>query len=271
MLVDKINAYLVSTGKKPDAAILDMVAYQSGHAFKRQFMEDRNAPQPGTIRMSSCGKCPRQVAYAFHGIPENGCETTARTLFVWWYGDVIEVGLVGLAQAAGCGLTHTGSDQKTVYWTVDGFTLTGHPDGYLPNNEGLAEFKSMTTYAFSDLEKGIIDDGYVAQASIYLEAENLPLTRIVGACKNAGVLAEQVINKKTEVVNKVREDIRQVINSAPDRLPKRRYEPKTIKAGTFWPWQCLYCSYWKTCLAGQAEKVVVSKAYKLKWLNKGQK
>lgn len=256
MIVDRVNALLNSEGKTISDAILDEVANLSRWTFARQFGERED--KPGTLRLSSIGKCMRQQAYKLLKFPEAGKKIDARARMVFAMGDLTELVIVGLAKAAGCDIQATGDKQASV--EIDG--VPGHPDGILIDSgkRYLLEIKSMSSFSFKEFERGVINDAYRYQCNAYMSALSLDKCVIVALNKDAGVLAEQIISLNPALVADIRSRIILIRQAKPDSLPPRPYKPD-VKG--FYPWQCLYCEFHQTCLPN-AEKVLVSKAYKLK-------
>lgn len=256
MIVDKINAFLNADGKTIDEMILKDVGDLSRWAFSKQFGEKEK--RSGALRLSSIGRCMRQQAYKLLNTEENGKEIDARAKIVFFMGDLVELSVVALARAAGCDVSATGGNQVVV--EIDG--VSGHPDGLLIDSgkRYLLEVKSMSSYSFKEFERGVIDEGYRYQCNAYMHALDLKQCVIVALNKDAGVLAEQVINRDPATVSEIQRRINRLKLITPETLPERPYQPDSKG---FLPWQCLYCAHWKTCWP-KAEKVLVSNKYKLK-------
>lgn len=256
MIVDRINAYLAGEGKTVDEAILADVAALARYAFERQFGL-REEKKRG-VWFSSLGRCLRQQAYDALGIPQNGKTIDSRAKMVFFQGDMVELAVVKLAQLAGCNITECGADQQRVEWEGS----SGRPDGIYHNgSDYLLEVKSMSSFRFSDFEKGVIDEGYLFQVNAGLEAKGLEKALILGLNKDAGVLAEKLVTKDPAMVAELRRRIETLKNvKSLEDLPPRPYAPNDKH---FYPWNCLYCAHWKTCLP-DAEQVLVGRAYKLK-------
>jgi len=270
MIVDKINTYLSQRETTLDESLRYEVEKLAGWCFKRQFMTDESPVTKGKIRLSSCGKCPRQVAYAFHGIEKNGKETDSRAKIIFWTGDLAELTITGLAKLAGCCITATGLNQITVKLPVNGSVIEGHPDGLFLHEKELylLEVKSMSSFSFARFEKGEIDEGYRAQINAYMECLGLQKCVLVALNKDNGILAERVVEKDEKIVSKIRENIKAVLHSTPEDLPPPPKELDPDPKG-FFSWVCLYCSYWGHCRP-DAEKVLVRNSYKLKLKEKKQ-
>lgn len=261
MIVNKINEFL----SNHEATINDALHYEveklAGVAFKRQFMSEKE-DKPYTLRLSSTGKCPRQLAYAYHGYERKGKEIDSRAKIVFFQGDLVEMMIVSLAKLAGCPIVATGFDQATVDFPLDETTIVkGHPDGLIISRGiWLLECKSMSSFAFQRFVKGEVDESYRVQINVYLEALQLDKCVLVGMSKDSGVLHELTIHRDKKIVDWARNNLLAVINSKPEELPDGLFG---INDKGLYSWQCLYCSYWGHCWPN-AEKVLVNKSYKLK-------
>lgn len=262
MVVDKINEYLSSNELTFDYAIQQEVEKLSGWAFKRQFMEQEEFDSTGKIWMSGVGKCPRQLAYAYHGFDKEGKEIDSRSKIVFWMGDLVEIAVIKLAKLAGVPLIGTGLDQARLSLSLNGKgKISGRPDGFIVSSPmRVLSVKSMPSFRFRKFEKGDIEESYIAQSNIEMSVAGLTETVMVAICKDSGVLGERTISLDEEVLKKIRSTVKQVAKSTKDKLPEPAYE---ADEKGFYPWQCLYCSYWKHCRTN-AEKIVVSGKYKLK-------
>lgn len=265
MIVDKIYTYLSQEGKTLDEALRYEVEKLAGVSFKRQFMTEENGVSKGVLRLSSAGKCARQLAYGYHGFEKKGKEIDARAKIIFFQGDLVELMLASIAKLSGCNLTATGLNQATVELPVNGGFIKGHTDGLLiePGEILLVEFKSMSSYAFERFQDGFIDDSYIAQYNSYMAAMGLKRCVFIGLNKDSGILHEMVIHRDEEIVDKCRQNLLTVIKSTPENLPDQAYQPD--EKGML-PWQCTYCAYWGICRPN-AEKVLVRNAWKLKEKN----
>jgi hypothetical protein len=263
MIVDKINEYLSKKESVLDESLRYEVERLAGWCFKRQFMTDESPASKGKIRLSSCGKCPRQVAYAFHGIEKKGKESDSRAKIIFWTGDLSELTVTALAKLAGCVITGTGLNQITVKLPVNGSVIEGHPDGILIHEKELylLEIKSMSSFSFARFERGELDSGYVAQMNAYMECLGLKKCVMVALNKDNGIMGERVVEKDEAVVEKIRTNLKAVLHSTPETLPPPPAELNPNADG-FFSWVCLYCSYWGHCRPN-AEKVLVKNSYKL--------
>ncbi|MEN6414404.1 MAG: hypothetical protein ABFC84_16830 [Veillonellales bacterium] len=263
MIVDKINQYLTKNEKTINEAIFYDIGKLASWTFRRQFANEEGRETKGKLYLSSIGKCPRQLAYAYHGFEKKGKEIDSRAKIVFWTGDLVEMTVTNLAKLAGVNLLATGLQQITVDFPVNGTVVKGHPDGLVLNgNLYLLEVKSMSGYGFEKFEKGEVEESYLAQVNCYLDALHLNEAIMVALNKESGVLAEKRIVKDMAVVERCKKNAEAVLHSTPENLPPAPKEYDRNDKG-FYPWQCLYCAYWGHCRTN-AEKVLVKNSYKLK-------
>ena len=267
MIVDKIYEYLAAPEKIHDDSLKYEVEKLAGAAFRRQFMNSDESSSVGKLRLSSAGRCARQLAYAYHGFEKKGKESDARSKLIFWTGDLVEMTIVALAKISGCHIVSTGFNQIRVSLEVGNSIVEGHPDGLMIKNGVLylVEVKSMSSYSFEKFEKGIIDDSYLAQVNTYMDALQVDKCIFVGLNKENGVLHEQILERNSAIVTESKVNLRAVMDSTPEKLPPQSFKPD--KKG-FLPWNCLYCAYWGLCWP-QAEKVLVRNSYKLKAVKNG--
>lgn len=262
MIVDKINAY-ISGAPKIDDQLENEVGELAKACFRRQFMEPKDSD--GSLRLSSSGKCARALAYDYHGFEAEGKKIDSRGRMVFWMGDMVELTVTALAKLSGVEITNTGKDQLKVEFKVGEEIVNGSPDGIVlhEGKKYLFECKSMTSYGASEFERGIINETYLCQINAYMEALGLDACVFVVINKESGILLERIIEKDQSKIDFVRKNLASVIQSTKENLPDRAYAPN--EKG-FFPWQCMYCNSYKTCLidTGMAERVVVKNAYKLK-------
>ena len=268
MIADKILNYLTEQERTINEAIRYELEKIAGACFKRQFMTSEESHV--RIRLSGAGKCPRQLAYQYHDIEKAGKEMNARSSITFWTGDLTEFTIISLAKMSGCRIVATGLNQITckLQFTLNNngdaieYDVFGHPDGILFDDEiYLVEVKSMSDYGYKDFEKGIINEEYLTQVNMYMEALHLNKCIFIALNKNSGVLNERIITKDNTLVKEGMENINKVLCSDIDNLPEPRYTYD--KKTRFYPWNCCYCSWFKICHP-TAKLVLVGRANKLK-------
>lgn len=258
MILEAIESYIESPSGDGEIHFKNFKELAE-YSFKRQFTEREKSDN--AFRLSNSGHCARKLAYKQLKFPLNGKEMDARSHFVFWYGDILEACVLTLAQLAGLNICYTGREQKTV--TLDcgnGLKIDGHPDGFW--GDYLVEIKSMTSYGFREFQERKISEEYLCQANANMEASGLDKMIMIAINKESGVLCEQVLTKNSEYVEMAKATFRELKGATTDKLPERKYKP----TNGLWPWQCGYCAYWKTCLEGKAEQIVIKGKYKLKEL-----
>jgi len=261
LVVEPILQFL----SKDDSTIDDWIARQYGYlaeySMKRQFSKKENGP---VLRFSGCGKRARQIAYEYHGFQANGKTQDSRSKIVFLYGDLLEALIVSLAKAAGVQITACGLDQKKISLEIEGVQINGHPDGLIITNPiHTFECKSMSSFGYGEFERGNISHEYLVQVNLGMEALGLDRCVFVAIEKESGVMSERIVHKDESIIEWVRQNVSKVIHSTPDNLPERCFTPN--EKG-FYPWQCVYCKFYKTCLVepGLAKIEVVKNANKLK-------
>jgi hypothetical protein len=254
MIADKINEYLVKTNKTITQIALDEFADSCKRSMERQLSQRED---DANLRMSSCGKCARALAYKYHGVPGYGKELDARSLLNFLFGDIMEAAIVTVANLAGCDIRYTGKNQKDISIEIDGVTVTGHPDGI--KDDVLFECKSMNDRAFKDFENEQIDESYLAQANMYMGVIGLKRCCFVAVNKNVSVVKEVIVSFDKKIFDSAYMNLKKVVSSKSE-LPEPAY---SILDSGFYPWQCLYCEHWKLCRPNAA-RVLVGKAYRLK-------
>lgn len=265
MIVDKIQDWL----NAKDITIEDWLARQYGYMAEASIKKQFSKREKGSVlRFSGAGKGARQIAYEYHDFPENGKKMNARSRLVFLYGDLLEALMVTLCKASGVQLTACGLDQKTISTTLGGVEVKGHLDGlHVGNPIRTVEFKSMSSFAFEQLQKGVIDHTYLVQVNLGMNATGLDECIFVGIEKESGAMHETILSYDKTYVTWANNNISQVVSSTKEILPARCFSPSKLKDGnSYYPWNCSYCKFYNTCLVepGLAELVVVKGSYKLK-------
>lgn len=271
MIVEKIYEYLSQENKSLNEALRYEVEKMAGAAFKRQFMETREIELAKKLRLSSAGKCARQLAYGFHGYDVKGKEIDARSKLIFWTGDLVEMTVSCLAKIAGCKLAFSGLHQLRISIAIGDNIVEGHPDGLLIDDGQvyLVEIKSMSSYSFEKFERGEIEESYLAQVNAYMDALQVDKCIFVALNKENGVLHEMILDRDPMIVTHLKANLLSVLNSTKEKLPLPPSQYYPDAKGNY-PWQCLYCAYWGHCRPN-AEKVLVGKSYKLREKKNGDR
>ena len=209
--------------------------------LKDRLSEGERSP---SLRMSSIGKCSRQVYYDLTE-EEEGEQLLPHTRLKFLYGDLIEELVLFLAREAGHKVT---DPQKTV--ELDG--VVGHIDAIIDGH--LVDVKSASKFAFKKFKEGTLaeDDpfGYDLQLSGYSAALGDIDGAFLAMNKESGELA--LLKRSSDYMkmnfpHKKIENHKQNLQS--DSPPDRPYEPVpdgksgNMKLGV----NCSYCSRKQVC------------------------
>ena len=242
-----------------DAAITDFMSEGMRELFFHR-LEDDEQERDGTLRMSNIGKpCKRQLYYEAHD-PDGREEFAPSTLLKFIYGDMIELLVLSLAQAAG-------HDVRGMQDELEISDIKGHRDAVI---DGVTvDVKSASPYSFTKFKEGTLEDddpfGYLTQLSSYVYAghkEDSTINPVLGAFlainKVSGELHLDVhqftfeSGQKEEEYETVKELMVQ------EEPPHRGFEPVedgyTNKKREFVPngnlklgLNCSYCSHKHSC------------------------
>lgn len=272
MIVDKINTLLAAQDRTFDETVdlelecgFSQLCQTALH--KLLFREDKD--HRGKMFLSESGKCSRQVAYQYLGIKAKGRVIDTRSYLNFFMGDVIEALVVTLAVKAGCPLKNYGGNQQSVSIEIGGNKVTGRPDGILfdvHKGDTLLEVKSMSVFGFREFQKGGISPEYEAQVQAYMVALKLNKAIVVGVSKDLGLMHEFTMPRNVVIAVRNEENYQAVFNS--EKVFPDRPQWATPNTKGYYPWQCLYCFAWKTCLPS-AKLKLVGNAYKLKETTNG--
>jgi hypothetical protein len=249
-LIDAINDYLLDLRKNGGKLEFPMVLDWGGE----QSNTDR------ILRLSSSGKCPRQMAYkAF--FPEEQEELSARALNVFIHGDLLHEKERNLIRQ----VTYLTDVEKHVEFKVrPGLTVGGHIDGkiYIGDKPMILDIKSINTRGFKEAVEGRPRDEYVAQANAYMEAEGVGQAVLWMYNKDTSHRAALILERDEDVIREIRERFISVADATAEALPDKMYEPQLeIRKGKatgreYLPWQCGYCPFVERCWGGDGFDLV---------------
>jgi len=231
------------------------------------------------IRMSGLGKCDRALAYIHHGAPEDGRVIDARAERVFRFGDAVEELLVDELRRVlpeGWILRDVLGEQMTVRLTLGSVEVVGHPDGLLigPDCSAyLLEVKSASSYGFRRMEEHGLDpsESYYHQHQAYLHAADVDGGVFLVMAKDSAAVTHFWTQRDPNWLASAEARLARITSSAsPEDVPrllpdgtelaprvdlhKTRGTPN--KRHGELPWQCRYCSYYRTCWPGVEERVV---------------
>lgn len=232
------------------------IADKYGKLFS-QMLVDRLKPreprEKGTLRMSNIGKpCSRQLWYEVND--PNGAEPLkASTKLKFLYGDVIELLVLALVEAAGHTVEGTQDTQKIA-------GITGHRDAVI---DGVViDVKSASSYSFEKFASGTLNKdndafGYLPQLQSYLTAgQDDPV--VVDKNRGAFLVVDKTLGhfcldfhpRDPEPIEELYEE-RKATVAAPEP-PERAFTdiPEGAKGNLKLPMNCSYCSHKWTCWPG---------------------
>jgi len=150
-----------------------------------------------------------------------------------------------------------------------GWEIVGHPDGILNEIEVkgtkyemvLLEIKTVGAAGWRSVKANEIDEGYIAQASMYCHILNLKWIYFLFEKKDSQHLAEVIVPMSEQAVNQSLHDIGFTIGSieagkTPMQVeacsgPDYGYQMRTRKRGEMprlsLGWRCSYCQYVQHC------------------------
>ncbi len=245
-LVEDIQTLLVEGVSEPDTELCD----KYGAMFSKLLQERmKREERKGTLRMSNAGKpCERQLYYEVNS-PEEGEQYTYDLYAKFFFGDMIELFLLFLSEAAGHKVEGTQDTQE-----IEG--ILGHRDAVIDGM--VVDAKSASSFAFKKFANGTLasDDafGYIDQLGGYRHAgKDDPIVTIKD---RAGFLVmDKVLGKICLDIHKdtgkdystFMKHKKDVVNGS--TVPERGFEPipegasGNKKLGV----NCSYCSFKEKC------------------------
>lgn len=210
------------------------------HILKGITADEEGKERGNPLRMSSSGKCARQLAYQFHKFkPE---PLAARAILTFRLGHTIEAEIKSLIQKY-CSDMNITYPQDTFTFEVNGVEIPGHVDGHI-DNDWVLEIKSISDAGFKMLSREGLSEDYKKQSNSYMKATGRKKTLFIFYCKNTSHLKEIVFEYDPKLLEDVKIRFSKVIHSTKDSLPDREYGPND--KGKL-PWNCSYCAYWRHC------------------------
>jgi len=133
------------------------------------------------------------------------------------------------------------------------------------------ECKSLSSYAITKVQKALArgvepwddDESYAWQLNAYLRSTSSPAGYVLGICGDSGVVVgwwqsfsrqrhlQALANTQAVVHSGCPTDVPRVMPDGEPLVPKERKRGKGYEL----PWQCVYCSFWRTCWASASEGV----------------
>ena len=246
-LVNDIREVLLKGSQLPQ----DGLPEKYGTLFAN-FLRSRYWPSEekrgGTLRMSNLGKPDRQLWYEVN-MPEAAEPMPPEAFMKFAFGDVIELLLLFLAEAAGHKVEGTQDEQE-----ING--VKGHRDAVIDGM--VVDAKSASSYAFKKFAEGRLEQddpfGYVDQIQSYLFAgqtdplvTNKDEAAFLVVDKQLGHICLDRHERKKIPYDRIVEHKRALVQSP--EPPPRCFEPVPDgKSGNMaLGVNCSYCAYKKTC------------------------
>ena len=199
------------------------------------------------IGLSQGGTCPRSLAYAQAGYPEEphpGLDPLRRHL-------ALEVGRAVHDRVRALLEGVVDQEREVVLEVAPGLPVRGHIDGLVPDPETgvlrLLEIKTMAPFGWERLAKGEpVDRAYLVQVALYLEAlapEGVEEALFLAVNKGDGSFHTRLIPYMPELAQEGKENLRLALTLPPEEIPR----PHAPDGEGRLPWQCGYCPFWRHC------------------------
>lgn len=247
-LVDDLKETLVKGSELANDELCSKYGTLFGEMLKAR-LEPSSRQREGTLRMSNIGKpCERQLWYHINNQGE-GESLPPEAYLKFMYGDLIELLMLFLVEAAGHEVTGIQDEQE-----IEG--IKGHRDAVIDGT--LVDVKSASTYSFRKFSKGTLIEndsfGYIDQLQSYLYAGQTD-DKITDKGRGAFLVVDKTLGH-------IYLDIHEYTGKPYDKIynhkkklmesttpPERAFEPEpdgasgNMKLGT----QCSYCDFKKVC------------------------
>lgn len=285
MIREYIERYLTSGNKTADRQVLEEMADRFISVTFRQFMEERGDPEPGKYYPSAATKCARQNGLRYAGM--KGETLDSEVIQKFWYGDLAELGFLGLAGLALKDTPHSiglnnehlpvtlgKTHRETRNGYIDGLLSFDHEYHWETYKKGLrprwldagkkedilVEIKSMGAWAFNMFQKEGPNDtwGYLGQINSYLRELNVKRYLYVAIDKENGRIDEYLGDYSPRIAAWADETNDLVMATAQkgDVPPVPQGNPHIgLKANGELQLVCSYCGYKEACWTLQNYKL----------------
>lgn len=252
MKIDTLVKDIEETLLNGSTLVTDELCNKYGYLFaellKTRFKGPRQ-PREGTLRMSNIGKpCERQLYYSVNNQKEaEPLRPEAHMKFA--FGDLIELLLLFLSEAAGHEVTGTQDTQE-----IQG--IKGHRDAVIDGT--VVDVKSASTYSFKKFAEGTLSEndsfGYCDQIQSYLHAgqtddkvRDKDRAAFLVADKTLGHICLDIHEKKNVPYEKIYEHKKSMVAS--ETPPAKGFEPVPEgKSGNLaLGVNCSYCEFRRKC------------------------
>lgn len=216
-------------------------------SYDKWFSTEERVREDKVLYFSEVGDpCPRRLWYKYN-TPQLGNKPDGRSLFKFFYGDMLEELALNVAEDAG----HTveGRQERAIYEIGDGWVVRGRIDAIIDNV--VVDVKSVTKYSEEKFKQGLVNDpfGYYQQLNGYATALGYDQAGFLTVQKELGHVNYYPI-EVNKVLFKMQADhaVEVVSMESPDPIPRLDSVPasKTSKNKKLCT-SCSYCNFKKEC------------------------
>jgi len=222
------------------------------------------------LRLSSSGRCGRQMAYeALY--PDESPIPDMKGLNIFMLGDVVhDFERFLISQVADL----RNVEQRVHFYVNDDISVAGHSDGtiQLADREVLLDVKTASDSSFKRMLRDGAPEEYIYQVNAYLHALGLEEGYLWVYNKNDSGRMILPVEKSEAIVEEVKNHFITVHNSLEKGvLPERKYEPgRTKRKGKetgeeYLHYKCTWCPFVERCWGPLGFQPVESKG-KIRWL-----
>lgn len=216
-------------------------------SYDKWFSTEERVREDKVLYFSEVGDpCPRRLWYKYN-VPQLAFKPDGRTLFKFFYGDMLEELALNVAEDAGH--TVTGRQERAIYEIGDGWIVRGRIDAIIDNV--VVDVKSVTKYSEEKFKHGLVNDpfGYYQQLNGYATALGYDKAGFLTVQKELGHVNYYPIDVN-KALFKMQTDhaVEVVAMDSPDPIPRLDSVPasKTSKNRKLCT-SCSYCNFKKEC------------------------
>lgn len=236
---------------------------EEGGSVEMPMHFERSPRVPNPFRLSSSGRCVRELAYK-KLVPEEIKPPDIRAYNIFMLGDILHESERALIQK----VAPLDWQEKVVRFYVDeevGY-VEGHCDGRLELAGGhvLLDVKTAGDSGFSRMMREGVGYEYRAQLNAYMDATGIHQSVIWAYNKNTSERAVLPVSYEPALVEEVRERFRAVHAATLDSLPPRPYEPRAEMrqrrptGREYLHFKCAYCPVVQRCWEGEGFELDMS-------------
>lgn len=252
--------WMQSNMKTIDTLVSDMYSLVSGGiapatsnnqvqvSYAKWFNKEAKVREDKVLYFSEVGNpCPRKLWYNYNLPPDATEKYDGKTLFKFFYGDILEELALNVAEDAGH--TVTNKQDRAIYEIGDGWIVRGKIDAVIDGV--VVDVKSVTKYSEEKFKNGLKDDpfGYYQQLNGYATALNIDNAGFLTTQKELGHINYYPIEVNKSLFKMQAEHAVETVTMS-DVTSIKRFDvvpqSKTSK-NTKLCTSCSYCNYKKAC------------------------